>query len=59
MHLTPELTSEVASLSHDAGHRVTADFTVTTTFGPGVGDAGSKSYILEAARPASVTPELS
>ncbi|TFD61628.1 hypothetical protein E3T39_06190 [Cryobacterium suzukii] len=55
---TPELMVEVATLSQDEAHRVIASFTVITTHGPGAGDAGSKSYILESVRAAPVDLKL-
>lgn len=54
---SPELMAEVAVFSQDADHRVSADFTVITTHGPGSGDAGTKSFILEAVRPAQGTAQ--
>jgi len=49
---SPELMAEVAVFAQDADHRVSVDFTVITTHGPGSGEAGTKSFILESVRPA-------
>lgn len=54
---TPELMHEVATLSQEEGHHVRAQFTVITTHGPGSGDAGTKSYILDSVS-AAPSPEM-
>lgn len=53
---TPELMSQVAELSLDETHRVTAKFTVFTTFGPGEHDSGTKSYVLDEILPSPESP---
>jgi len=45
---TAELTAAVANLSTEPAPRVKATFSVISTHGPGEGDAGTRSFILEA-----------